>query len=433
MVAFKGVSQQYNSEKSSNPTIRKPLAKAPPFFTKIIADYVNQHAKQPPIMLTIGMPDGQPPDEFIEGLKTNTDDLANYKYTSMTFLPALANALTGWLNYRFQGASITSKQLLPLAGSNEGLFTLIQDVLEPGENGTIWMPEPYYPTFKTAQEMGNWQYKSAPLNEGNNYQYDFVGSWQAMPADERAAIKAIVLTYPNNPTGALASRDYLQKTLDFARENNLLVIGDMAYGDIYYPDGDKPISLFELDGADEADIVEFHTFSKNAALPGVRLAYAIFSKPLLTAGDSQKSLYQAMLENRANIHTTGLFSLAQKALAHMLKQPERFSSYLAGKRDEYAQRAKFMLQSLNALGWKVVSKAQSSIPFYLWAKVPATNMTDEAFNQQLIRDTGVAMIPGSYFGDEGAGYLRIAMTQPINVLTQAIQRLKTAGYHYHAE
>ncbi len=412
--------------------IHKPLEDAPAFFTQKIAAYTKAHAPKPPIMLTIGIPDVEPPKTFKDAMAYHASTPGQYYYTTMGFTPKLAKAVTNWLQHRFN-IEVNRNQLLPYSGTNEAIIQLINGVVKPNKGDAIWMPDPYYPSFKTAADFGGWQAKLAPITVNNQYEFDYPAAWNAMSDDEQKAVKALVLISPNNPTGAKASKAYLQKVVNFAKQHNLLIINDLAYADIYPTNGTAPTSLLELDGADDANIVEFHSFSKGLAIPGARAGFAIFSKPLLEKNSTvngKKSLYQAALENRANLHASGLFPLVQQALADTLNQPEKLDAYLKGNRDIYQQRADFVRHGLTELGWQVVSDRDNSTPFYLWVKVPEAGKSSEEFSNSVIDKTGVAMIPGAYFGPSGEGYLRVAMTKPTKTLAKALQRLKDADCTY---
>jgi aspartate/methionine/tyrosine aminotransferase len=414
-----------------------------PFFTVEVKNWVETLTPKglKPIMLSIGLPDEEPLPLFKQGLidlLRSGDKLFGYPPTSVS--EPLKQGLTTWFKHRYNSL-FDAKRCLLYSGSNDGLFSILSCVLgstnapnTASHSPTyIWTPDPAYTTFTTAQELGSCSPLPAALTQENNYQFDFKTAWSQLPLEKRKHLKAIILNYPNNPTGALASPAYLKETMAFAKKHNLLIINDCAYLDCYSMEGtsEKPISLFSLlEPTDkETRLIELHSFSKNMRIPGARLGFALFSPAVSQANPvhpEQESVLQLATKARATQHCGGPPLLFQNAIATVLNNPEVYENDLNRMRKEYTQRAHFLRETFQQLGWPVTMSPKQSMPFFLWVKIPAGFSSSKTFVKDVIAKTGVAFIPGEVFGSNGQGFVRVSTTQPMPLLQQAAQRLLQA-------
>ncbi|MFH1709690.1 MAG: aminotransferase class I/II-fold pyridoxal phosphate-dependent enzyme, partial [bacterium] len=219
--------------------------------------------------------------------------------------------------------------------------------------------------------------------------------------------KLLFINYPNNPTSAVAGREFLKEAVDFCRKNNLLLCSDLAYSEVSF-DGYRPMSVLEIPGA--MDIaVEFHSLSKTYNMTGWRIGMAVGARYAISALSIIKT----------NIDS-GVFKAIQAAGVEALNGPQKEID----KRNRiYAERRKILIDGLNSLGWELEYPKAS---FYVFAPVPK-GFTSESFVKQLLEKTGVLVVPGSGYGRHGEGYFRISTTTDKANIKEAIARMKKEG------
>jgi LL-diaminopimelate aminotransferase len=232
---------------------------------------------------------------------------------------------------------------------------------------------------------GGWFYPM-PLREENGFLPDL----KAIPADVVRNARMMFLNYPNNPTGAVAPREFLARAVEFARENGILLCHDCAYSEVAF-DGERPPSILSVEGAKEV-AVEFHSLSKTYNMTGWRLGFAVGNRQVLAALGKVKS----------NVDS-GVFTAIQRAGVAALKGPQ---DCVEEMRAIYQERRNRLVAGMNEMGWKV---APPKATFYVWAKVPDGKKSAE-FAEMLLEKADVLAIPGSLYGREGEGYIRFSLT-----------------------
>jgi len=247
-----------------------------------------------------------------------------------------------------------------------------------------------------------------PLNEENNFIPDLD------KIDKKVAKKAKILTitYPTNPTGATAPREFFEKAVAFAKKNDLILIHDFAYAEIYF-DGKKPVSCLSIPGAKDV-CVEFHSLSKTFGMAGWRLGFVVGNPNLI-----------ASLKNIKTNLDYGPFGATVKAGTVALKMK---NGYFDDMRSGYQKKRDIMVEGLNSLGWNL---KKPTATFYLWVPVPK-GFTSMSFVEHLIHTIGVCVSPGTGFGDLGEGYVRIALVDSDAKIKEAIERMRKAGIRYSA-
>lgn len=413
----------------------------PPFFT----DYWNQRAidaentykaKDPNyslIKLSIGGPSEPPPTAFLTALGREAANPNNHTYSDPRGLPELKQAFNGYLQRQFQLSPVDIKaNMLILDGSNAGLTYLISQVLNnQNGKGLIYAPEPGYPTYDTSITLGGFKKVPLYLNPENHF----------MPKLTRDNCPpkntvAIILNYPNNPTQALASEDYLRSALVLAKTHNILIVSDFAYG-TYEKQSDgkteKPLSVYAL--AQKMDrnenrtqpgqryvdnVIEFYTLSK-LGFAGDRIGAVI----------GPQYLIDAMTKYFTAVRATSLPLYIQKAAIPFLNDAAQngvVNQTINTMNTNYTDRFNTTVEHLGKMGWEV---NKESGPYYYWGKIPASEKNDDVtFVQKILDNTGVLLIPGSSFGPAGKGYVRIAMTQDIKKLNDWFDRMKAQGMNY---
>jgi LL-diaminopimelate aminotransferase len=257
------------------------------------------------------------------------------------------------------------------------------------------------------------------LTPANQYKPDFDTMLAAMKKQGITPnrIKGLVLNYPSNPIGATAGMDYYQKAVDFCKKNNILLISDLAYADVYFPGEEPPHSILEVPGARDVAI-EFHSLSKPYATTGWRIGFAVGHKDAIEA-----------LERVKGTMDSGLFKALQKAGAFALNSPE-CAEFAVTQNRQYQVNQEKMLAGLKSLGWPVESIASPKATFYLWMPVPPRFKNSEDFSNQLLEKSGVVIVPGTAFGPNGEGFFRMSLVDTPRKLEDVIHRMKEDGFTY---
>lgn len=349
------------------------------------------------ITLSIGSPDMAPAPHIVEALKNSVDCCFNYGYTLSKGVPELLAAIAKW--YRKFGVELDPEtEIHSLIGSQEGLAHIALCLVNPGD--IVLVPDPGYPIFSAGPQVASAELYHMPLTAANNYLPDLTAIDEAVL--KRA--KIMILNYPNNPLAATAPRSFLEEVVAFAKRYNILVCYDFAYSDLVF-DGYQPDSFLAIPGAKDIGI-EFNSLSKTYNMAGCRIGYVVGNANVISLLGRLKSNFDY-----------GIFYPIQQAAIAALNGPQACVSNTAAT---YQKRRDIIVDGFNELGWKV-DRPKASM--YVWAPVP-TGQSSFDFTVSLLQNTGVAVIPGSAFGKCGEGYVRIALVQTENRLTEAVSRIK---------
>jgi len=349
------------------------------------------------ISLAIGDPDLATPDFIIEALYKAAKDKANHQYPLGTGLIQFREAVAAWYKRRFGVTLDPKEEVVALIGSKEGIGHLPIGVINPGD--VVLCPSPGYPVYHAGTLFAGGESYFMPLLEKNGFLPDL----DAIPSGILKKAKLIWTNSPNNPTSALAGKDFYAKVIDFAKKHNLIVANDAAYTELYY-DGKKPVSFLELPGAKEVG-VEFHSLSKTFNMTGWRVGFAV----------GNKSVLRALADVKGNLDS-GVFNPLQFAGIAALNAPDSVTDDI---RMIYQERRDLLAAGLKKLGW------QFQVPeaaFYLWIKVP-NGMSSADWCGKVLEEAGIVVTPGNGFGQEGEGYFRMTLTVDKNRLNEALQRL----------
>lgn len=368
------------------PDRSKRLDMIPPYLfaemARIKAEAIAKGADV--IDLGIGDPDIPTPQPVIEALNKAVQNPATHRYdeTPRGWLPFLDAAAT-WYAREF-GVQIDPRtEIVELIGSKEGLAHLTWTYIDSGDVSIV--PNPGYTVYKVNTLMAGGEVYETPLREENQFLPDLT----AIPSDIAKRAKLFYVCYPHNPTGAVATKAFYEDAVAFCKEHDILLVNDMAYATVGY-DGFKNPTVMQVEGAKEVS-VEFHSLSKMFNMTGWRLGFAL--------GNAEA--VQNLQRLKSNIDSKAFPAIAE-AGAHALLHVENSPTL-----EMYGRRRDFLCDGLNAIGWKV-TKPKSS--FYVWAKVPRTDMTSAEFCNELLQRAHVLAIPGTGYGSEGEGYLRMSLT-----------------------
>jgi len=348
------------------------------------------------IDLSIGSPDLPPPDFVIDELQENVQDPLQYGY-SLTGTEAFQQAVLDYYNREYNVNLQSSEEVIMVMGSQEGLVHLPMVLTNPGD--IILVSDPGYTAYDAGISLAGATPYRMPLKEANQFLPDL----EDIPQEIRERAKIMILNFPGNPVPALATKEFFEKVVQFANEHQIVVIHDFAYSELYYEE--KPLSFLAVEGAKDVG-VEFNSLSKSFNMAGCRIGYMVGNKQIINALKRLKS----------NLDY-GVFLPIQKAATVALNHSSLFSTQL---RCIYKSRRDLFVTGLNELGWKVEPPKAS---MFIWAKVPNAYSSLE-FVYQLIDEAGIVVTPGHAFGREGEGFVRIALTQNEERLSEALGRLK---------
>lgn len=350
------------------------------------------------IKLDIGSPDGPPPAFIVEALHKAASNPARHGYAGYTGTPALRQAMVDYYARRFGVTLSVADQVLPLLGSKEGIANMAFAWLDPGDLALV--PDPGYPTYVASVAAAGAQSYCMPLSEAGGWLPDL----DAIPESVARRARLMWLNYPNNPTGAVAPMTFFEKAVEFCRRYDILLCHDAPYADVCF-DGYRAPSLLEVPGATDV-AVEFNSLSKSHNMAGWRVGMAV----------GNATAVAALLQMKSNMDS-GIFLAVQDAAVAALTGDQE---WITERNAEYQRRRDAIYGVLvNDLGLEVALPAAS---LYLWPKVPA-RYTSAEFADKILLSTGVSLTPGSAFGGQGEGYLRISLGQTTGRFMEAVARL----------
>ncbi|WP_425060990.1 LL-diaminopimelate aminotransferase [Sporomusa carbonis] len=350
------------------------------------------------ITLSIGSPDMAPAPHIVEALKDAVDCCFNYGYTLSKGVPDLLNAIAQWYRTKFDVQLNPETEIHSLLGSQDGLAHIALCLINPGD--VVLVPDPGYPIFSAGPLVAGAELYRMPLTPENDYLPDLA----AIDESVLKRAKIMILNYPNNPLAATAPRSFLEQVVEFAKRHNILVCYDFAYSDLVF-DGYRPDSFMSIPGAKDIGI-EFNSLSKTYNMAGCRVGYVVGNSQIISLLGRLKSNFDY-----------GIFYPVQQAAIAALTGSQDCVRQTAAS---YQRRRNIIVDGFNDIGWKVPRPKAS---MYVWAPVP-THQSSFDFTVSLLKNTGVAVIPGSAFGDCGEGYVRIALVQPEQRLSEAVARIK---------
>jgi LL-diaminopimelate aminotransferase len=368
-----------------------PLAEIPTIKRRLVESGVDV------IDLGAGDNDTPPPRIAITAMNEALADPAYSKYGFQQGLPAFREAASRWVERRFGRRFDPVTELLPLIGSKDGLAHLPFAVVNPGD-ATI-VPEPGYQAYLGGSLLAGAEPYIAPLRRENGFLLDFT----RVPEAILRRAKVAFVNYPNNPTAAVATPEYLERVVAICRRHGILLAYDNAYCDLTF-DGYRAPSIFEIAGADDVAL-EFFSLSKSFSMTGWRLGFAVGRAELIGALTRVKSYVD-----------TGPFLAVQKAGAAVL---DRADEVVAPIREELQQRRDAAVPALRQAGFVLESPKAA---MYLWVALPE-GLPSATFARRALEGTGTVVLPGSSFGPAGEGYFRIALTLGADRLREAAGRL----------
>jgi len=352
------------------------------------------------INLSIGTPDFAPDEHVMQAVAEACRNPENYKY-AMDDTPGLVSAVQDWYDRRY-GVSLAPDQLMTVGGSQEGLAHVAFPFA--GHGDLVLAPDPGYPIFSFGPLMTGAEVGLYPLLPENDWIVN-LDSIDPAVADRAAAM---VVSYPNNPTTAVADMDFYERLVHFAKKHDIIIIHDNAYSDLLM-DGKKGISFLSVPGAMEVGI-EMNSLSKTYNLTGMRTSFALGNREII----------QKFHAFRSQIDY-GMFLPAQAGAAAALNGPQ---DIVERNRLGYQARRDALCGGLRGIGWDV---PDSKGTMFVWAKIPAGYASSAEFVMKLMERTGVICVPGESFGALGQGYVRFALVVPPERMREAVRRIGGSG------
>jgi LL-diaminopimelate aminotransferase len=354
----------------------------------------------------VGNPDLRPPEKIIRALHDSLDDATreNHRYPSFAGLPEFKEAIARWYSTRFGVSLDPSTEILPLIGSKEGLAKFMLAYLNSGD--VILIASPCYPAYLGAASVAQASIYEVPLLE----EADFLPQLEKIPEDVVKRAKLMLVNYPNNPTGAVATDEFYERLRQFAVENDVFIMSDIAYCDLPLEKSFRARSFLEFDTGKEISI-EFHSFSKSFSMQGWRLGFAC----------GNRAAVGNLLKIKTNVDF-GVFMAVQRAGIAALEDSEELTASIA---DTYRKRRDVLVTALQKNGWGVRSPLAT---MYVWLKIPGSYSSSVKFASDLLERTGVVVAPGIGFGKYGEGFVRLSLTVSEERLVEMVGRMKEAGF-----
>jgi LL-diaminopimelate aminotransferase len=346
--------------------------------------------------LGIGSPDRPTPAPIIDALQRAAADPTTHPYPQFRGDSRFQAAAAGFMRFRF-GVEVEPDEIVAVAGAKEGLAQLIMAYCGPGDLALV--PAIHYPVYSRAALLNGASVHLVPMRAESGYLVDF----ESVPADVVQAAKLLILNYPNNPTGAVASLEYFERAVRFCKRHGLLLISDLAYSELTF-DGHVAPSVLQVPGASDV-AVEFHSCSKSFCMAGFRIGFAVGSVRAL----------DVLAAYRTNIGY-GAPTVVQRAAAHAFVHYRALTAPILA---EYEARRDAVTATLKRANWTGVPPLGA---IYYWLRIPG-GYNDWAWVQACLDQARVVITPGHAFGSGAAGYFRISLVREIDPLCDAVQRI----------
>ncbi len=375
------------------------LKKLPPYLF-VELDRLKAEAKArgvDVIDLGVGDPDLPTPAHIVKAAEEAVKKPENHHYPSSVGMLAFREAAARWFEKRFGVKLNPETEVVTLIGSKEGIAHFPLAFVNPGD--VVLVPTPAYPVYHIGTLFAGGETFYLPLRPEN----DFLPDLESIPKDVLSRAKIIWLNYPNNPTAAVATKDFFARVVSFAREHKLIVAHDAAYTELYFDDY-RPPSILEVEGAREVAI-EFHSLSKTYCMTGWRIGFAVGNETLIAG--------LAKVKNNVD---SGAFQAVQEAGIAALSGDQ---SCVEEFRKIFRERRDVVVEGLKALGFEFDPPRAT---FYVWARVPE-GYSSAAFAAKLLQEAGIVVTPGHGFGEPGEGFFRVALTVDKNQLKEALARI----------
>ena len=349
------------------------------------------------ISFGVGDPDMPTPGHIVKAACEAAKKPENHRYPSYEGMLAFREAVAERYRRDFNVELDPEREVIALIGSKEGVHNIHFAFVNPGD--VVLYPDPGYPVYRTGALFAGGEAYAMPLRRENQFLPDL----EAIPREKVKRAKMLWINYPNNPTSAVAEAEFYREVIDFARDNDIVVCSDEAYSAIAF-DNYRVRSFLEFDGAMEVGIA-IDSLSKAYNMTGWRIAYACGSAEVIAGLGKVKT----------NVDSGASQIIQEAAIAALLGPQECVRENVR----VYQERRDVLVRGLRRLGFDV---EKPKATFYLWMPVPEGDSM--GFAQRLL-EVGVVVTPGVGFGEYGEGYVRFALTQPVERIEEALERMES--------
>ncbi len=354
------------------------------------------------ISLGVGGPDLPPPPAVANAMTEAIQQPGNHGYQPHSGIAELRNSFAQWYKNWYGVELNPATEIQPLIGSKEGVTHISLAFLNPGDG--VLVPNPGYPTYSSVSTMLGAEIFPYPLTQQGGWQPDFDAIERTMPLHR---IKLMWLNYPHMPTGTPACRATLERAVQFARKHGIVLVHDNPYSFIL---NSKPMSIMEIDGAKDV-AVEMNSLSKSHNMAGWRVGVAV----------SNPTFISWILKVKSNIDS-GQFKPTMLAAVEALKQTREWHDSL---NSVYSRRRLIAERIMQALGCEF---DPSQTGLFLWGRITHPGVTSEQLADHILTHTRVFVTPGSIFGSEGEGYIRLSLCCDEQRLEEALTRITKASH-----
>ncbi len=351
--------------------------------------------------LSIGAPNIPPTKRIMEVMAEAVMKPANYVY-AINDTQQLLEAVAQWYKKRYDVELNPETEICSLLGSQDGLSHIALSILDPGD--IMLVPDPCYPIFADGPRIAGAELYYMPLQKEN----DYVIQLQDIPEEIARKAKFMLVSYPNNPTAAMAPESFYHEVVAFAKKYDIIVLHDNAYSELVF-DGQSCGSFLSIPGAMEVG-VEFNSLSKTYGLAGARIGFCVGNKEVV-----------GMLKTLKSNMDYGMFLPIQAAAVEALTGNQ---AVVAETRAAYEHRRDVLCDGLIEAGWYMEKPAGT---MFVWAPIPDSYQDSESFVADLLDKTGVLVTPGSAFGPSGEGYVRMALVQSEDTMKKIVEAVAASG------
>ena len=379
------------------------IKRLPPYVFNIVNDLKAKARARGEDIIDFGMgnPDKPAPAHIVEKLVEAAQRPDTHRYSVSRGIPRLRKAICDWYQRKYDVTLDPDSETIVTIGSEEGLAHLALATVGPGD--AVLVPNPAYPIHPYGFVIAGADIRHVPLTPD----VDFFAELEKSVKDSWPKPKMLVLNFPGNPTTQCVDLDFFQRVVDFAKEHQIWVVHDLAYGEITF-DGYKAPSILQIPGAIDV-AVEFYTLSKTYNMPGWRVGFMSGNPTLVAALARMKSYLDY-----------GMFTPIQVAAITALDGPQECVAEIV---ETYKQRRDVLCEGLNAIGWPV-EKPKATM--FVWAKIPEQfrEMGSLEFSKKLLKEAKVAVSPGIGFGEYGDEYVRFGLIENQHRTRQAIRGIR---------
>jgi alanine-synthesizing transaminase len=388
------------------------IKRLPPYVFNAIGELCLKARRAGEDIIDFGMgnPDEPTPPHIVAKLVEAAAKGANHRYSVSRGVFKLRLAICDWYRRRYGVELDPDSEAIVTIGSKEGIAHMALAILDQGD--VVLAPTPTYPIHQYGCIIAGAQVQGVPLRRGEEFFDELIATVnRCWPRP-----KFLIMNFPHNPTTATVDLHFMQRVVEFARENNIMVAQDFAYADLCF-DGYQAPSMMQVAGAKEVG-VEFFTLSKSYNMPGWRVGFAVGNREMIAALARLKSYFDY-----------GMFAPVQVAAIAALNGPQECVGEI---NKMYKRRRDVLVDGLNRAGWPV-EKPKATM--FVWAPIPEPwrAMGSLEFAKFLLAEAKVAVSPGIGFGQDGDGFVRFALIENEHRTRQALRGIRQALSRGHAD